>query len=93
MDFIGSMWIQRGQVRCCDALQLISCDRALMDLGVFRHGWQILNGLGVRMSSRHDRCQCRFGLRFYIHLCTVNKDARQSMASDVSVCVDSVMDG
>ena len=24
--------------------------------------------------------------------CTVNKDARQSMASDVSVCVDSVMD-
>ena len=70
--------------------------RALMDLGVFRHGWQILNGLGVQMSSRHDRCQCRFSLRFYIHLCivecTVNKDARQSIASDVSVCVDSVMD-
>ena len=99
VDFIGSMWIQRGQVRYCDALLLIGCDqwtRMLMDLGVFRHGWQILNGLGVQMSSRHDRCQCRFSLRVYIHLYvfgyTVNKDARQSMASDVFVCVDSVMD-
>ena len=26
VDFIGSMWIQRRQVRYCDALQLISCD-------------------------------------------------------------------
>ena len=59
--------------------------------------------MGGRMCSGHDRCRCRRGSRFYIRLficlfssvqwitCILgNKNAKRSMASDISVSVDLV---